>query len=53
MGVKRPLEEENLPELSFEQPKQHDSNKKLTLATEEFPSHQTVPIVNSPGMLWY
>ncbi|KAG6429772.1 hypothetical protein SASPL_107825 [Salvia splendens] len=49
MGVKRPLEEENLPELSFEQPKQHDSNKKPTLATEDFPSRPTFPIVNSPG----
>ncbi|KAH6823252.1 hypothetical protein C2S53_020815, partial [Perilla frutescens var. hirtella] len=48
MGVKRPLEEENLPELSFEQPKQHDSNKKLTLVTGDFPSHPTAPRVNPP-----
>lgn len=47
--MKRPLEEENLTELSFEPPKHHDSNKKLLLVTEDFPSHPMVPRVISPG----
>lgn len=51
--MKRPLEEENLTELSFEPPKHHDSNKKLLLVTEDFPSHPTAPRVISPGMVCY
>lgn len=49
MGVKRPLEEVNLQELSFEHPKQLDNNKKLAYLTEDFPSHATGPEVDSPG----
>ncbi|KAL3631230.1 hypothetical protein CASFOL_024214 [Castilleja foliolosa] len=45
MGVKRPLGEENLPELSFKQPKQPDDiNQKLT---HDLPTD--VPRIDCPG----
>lgn len=53
MGVKRPLEEENLPELSFENLKQLDNNKKQAFVTEDFPFHATAPEVDSPGRNCY
>lgn len=53
MGVKRPLEEEILQELSFDHPKQLDNNKKLAYMTEDFPSHATGPEVDSPGRNCY
>ncbi|KAL0363861.1 UNVERIFIED_CONTAM: hypothetical protein Sangu_0483700 [Sesamum angustifolium] len=48
MGVKRPLEQEDLPELSFKQPKQLDNNIKLTFTAEDFPTHRTTLEVDSP-----
>lgn len=53
MGVKRPLEEENLPELSFKQPKQLDNDKRLTFMTEDISSHTTALGVDSPGIVCY
>ncbi|PIN11462.1 hypothetical protein CDL12_15930 [Handroanthus impetiginosus] len=49
MGIKRPLVEEDFPELSFKQPKQFDDNIKLTFMTEDIPSRGTYPRVDSPG----
>ncbi|KAL0358154.1 UNVERIFIED_CONTAM: AT-rich interactive domain-containing protein 2 [Sesamum calycinum] len=51
MGVKRPLEQEDLPELSFKQPKQLDNNIKLTFTAEDFPTHRTTLEVDSPGQV--
>ncbi|KAL3654291.1 hypothetical protein CASFOL_003972 [Castilleja foliolosa] len=45
MGVKRPLVEENLPELYFKQPKQLDDNNQML--THDLPID--VPIIDCPG----
>ncbi|KAL6529315.1 hypothetical protein OROGR_014938 [Orobanche gracilis] len=50
MGVKRPLGEENIPELSFKQPKQLDDfNQKSTYMTHDLPA--SVPTTESLGEL--
>ncbi|KAL7132723.1 hypothetical protein ABFS83_12G093200 [Erythranthe nasuta] len=48
MGVKRPFEEENLPELSFEQRIEDHNNKKLSFTPEDSPS-TTAPRFHYPG----